>query len=128
MSASAQNSVSLPDYVTISPAGRTRQEFSNEKAFSYCDRHSHIDVHAGRRLAGPKHADYRYTGGHHARTGDYHDYAGARRATGSRTVHRDAYDRSGHGNEEKELGKQDSPPPGERYIDRQRNRPLALPQ
>src|SRR5258708_12070955 len=118
MSASAQNSVSLPDYVTISPAGRTRQEFSNEKAFSYCDRHSHIDVHAGRRLAGPKHADYRYTGGHHAPTGDYHDYAAARHATGSPTAHPDAYPPTRHRNHENKLANQNHPAPGHPYTHR----------
>jgi hypothetical protein len=61
----------------ISPAGSTGQEFSDEQTFSYCNSLSHIDVPAGRRPAGPNHAEYRYTCGYHACTGNYHNHAGA---------------------------------------------------
>jgi hypothetical protein len=67
----------------ISPAGSTGQEFSDEQTFSYCNSLSYIHVPASRRLVGPKHAEYRYTGGYHACTGNYHNHAGARYATGS---------------------------------------------
>jgi hypothetical protein len=99
----------------ISPAGSTGQEFSDEQTFSYCNSLSHIHVPAGRRLAGPKHAEYRYTGGYHACTGNYHNHAGARYATGS-CARLDAHnhDRQGRRNNEKEACKKDDPKAGGR--------------
>jgi hypothetical protein len=129
---------SLRDCVTSHPQGRTRQELSDEETFSYCGGHSHIHVPTRRRLAGPRHAEYRHTGDCRARTGGARhatDHGtrcttddGARRTTVNRTACRDDHDGEGHRNEEKEAGKKNVPTARDRKIYRKRYSPLALSQ
>jgi hypothetical protein len=100
---------------------RAGKEFSDEETFAYRDSHSHIDLPAGWRLAGPEYAEYRHTGGCRADDGARHACtdSGASHATGDRANDNrgsryDDHDREGYRNEEKEVCKKDDPTAGDR--------------